>query len=74
MSAKFNGFTVAFEHPVSEEYMDKVKDALSLFKGVLIVETVEDNSTEWMLREQVRRELGQKLWDVLYGDKKNQTA
>ena len=74
MSARFNGFTVAFEQPVSQEYMDKVKEAVSLFDGVIAVETVEDNHTEWMLREQVRRELGQKLWDVLYGDKKNKTA
>jgi hypothetical protein len=69
MSATFNGLTIAFKEPVSEEYMEAVKKAILLFDGVVAVEPVESNFDSWILKEQVKRELGEKLWDVLYGDK-----
>lgn len=46
MSNKISGFTVTFENSVSEEYMDKVKNAIGLIDGTATVnEIVEDAST-----------------------------
>lgn len=73
MSASYNGFTVAFEEPVSEEYMNAVMKALKLYNGVIAVKPFVDTSPEWMLRQQVNQELSKELWDVLHG-KKNKTV
>lgn len=46
MSNKISGFTIVFENSVSEEYMDKVRQSLTLINGVSSVEPiVEDTST-----------------------------
>ena len=66
MSEQFKGFVVMFGKPVSEEYMDKVKDAIKLFQGVIDVSPSVENADDWMNKEQVRRELRKKLLEVIY--------
>lgn len=72
MSASYNGLTVAFKEPVSQEYMERVKEAILLFVGVAEVEPVESNFESWILKAQVKRDLSEKLWDVLHGDQKRE--
>jgi len=70
MSANYNGFTVVFEEPVNQEYMDAVMEALKLYKGVVAVKPFVDEAPDWMIRKQVQTEYQKMLWDAL-NDKKN---
>jgi hypothetical protein len=69
MSDKINGFTVIFEKPVSEEYMDTVKNAVYLIKGVLSVEDIivdDPNTYVGEMRERTR--IYQAVLEVIKSD------
>jgi len=70
MAEKYAGFVVTFEHGLGEEYMAQVQEALKLYHGVISVEPVRDGVDMHIAREQVRRELGSKLMEVLYPTKR----
>ena len=70
MSNSIRTIVVTMETNVSEEYVDEyLIPGIKCMKGVLKVDKeVEDHNTYFAL-ENARRELGNKLWEVLYSKK-----
>lgn len=68
MSNRISGFTVTFEHSVSEEYMDMVKGAIQLYKGVVSVEpSIEDTAT-YLGMSQEKHRIVTSLFDLIKSD------
>ncbi len=66
MSNRIKGFTIVLEDPMNEEDAETIKTALSYFKGVIAVESIEQTSNDFIVESRVRHELSTKLWDVIY--------
>lgn len=61
------GLVIALEEGVSDEGLERIRDAILMMRGVLSVEKeVQVNNHEnWMTREQIRREVFNALFEVL---------
>lgn len=73
MSNKICGFTVVFENSVSEEYMDMVKQSVSLIKGVATIEPVIENTGAFIGASQESHRIKMFLIDAVkfdFGQKK----
>lgn len=70
MTDRFRGFTVALAKDVREDDFEAIEKAVRMIKGVLDVVPIRDNPDAWIADERARRELGEKLWQVLYPSKK----
>lgn len=68
MSINISGFTVVFKHPVSEEYMDKVEDALSIIEGVIQVERVVQDHDTYFGAIQENMRIKRCLFDLISSD------
>lgn len=66
MTDRFKGCWVAFEKDIRTDDVEPLIEAIRQLRGVLAVETSVADSGDWMNRERIRRELGEKLWAVLY--------
>ena len=61
---------VTLEADVSDEFVDDhLVPGILAMKGVLKVDTEVANFSDYFAIENARRELGQKLWEVLYPKK-----
>jgi hypothetical protein len=70
MTERWSGFLVSLEKDIREDDGEAVLNALRCIRGVIKVEPVAGGYNEAIAEERVRRELGQKLWNVLYPDSK----
>lgn len=69
MSNSVKGFTVALKSDLPDESAANLKNAILCLQEVIGVESVEHDSNDWINRMQIRRELSEKLWEVLYPKK-----
>ena len=69
MSDRLNGLTVVLEQDIREEEARPLIDAIKQMRGVLNVQPLVVNFEIHLAESRVRRELGQKLWEVLYPKK-----
>jgi hypothetical protein len=70
MTTRLKGFVVALEHDLRDDDAQVIKSALEQIRGVLTVKPIESASEDMIVEQRIRRELGQKLWAVLYPEKK----
>ena len=68
MSSKITGFTVVFEDSVTEEYMDMVKYALTLYKKVSSVEPIEEGVATFIGRSQENTRIKNELIKMIQND------
>lgn len=68
MSNKICGFTVIFENSVSEEYMDRVRNAISIIDGVAKVEPVIESADAFIGASQESHRIKMFLIDAVKKD------
>lgn len=68
MSNKISGFTVVFENSVSEEYMNRVKESLSLIHGVSTVEPIVEDTCTFIGQSQEGYFIKKTLIDLITSD------
>jgi hypothetical protein len=66
MTDRLKGCTVVFTHDIRDDDAEAILNAIRMVKGVLSVDPSLASSEDWMMRERVKSELGEKLWQVLY--------
>jgi len=66
MSNKIRGFYVALCEPLSDEDFEKVKSAVLMIRNVNVTEEFVDKPDIWLAEAKIRRELGQKLLQIIY--------
>jgi hypothetical protein len=69
MTDRLNGCWVAFERDIREDDAEPLIAAIRMLKGVLAVEVSVSSHADWVAEERARRELGEKLWKVIYPDR-----
>jgi hypothetical protein len=66
MTDQLKGCVVSFDRDIREDDAGLVLRAIEMLKGVQGVTPSLATPNDWMNRERVRRELGEKLWSILY--------
>ena len=61
MSTKIKGLVVSFDQNVSEEYAEKVKDAIRLMSHISGVENVDASIDDEIIALRLRHEFGEEL-------------
>lgn len=69
MTDRLKGVWVAFEDDIRTDDAEATINAIKQIRGVLAVEPSVRVTEDWFARERVRRELGTKLWEILYPSK-----
>lgn len=70
MTDRFNGFTVVLERDIREDDAKPIIAAIRQLRGVLDVVPLVADSESYLAEQRARHELGQKLLDVVYPDRK----
>lgn len=70
MTTRLKGFTVVLEEDMREDDAEPLRLAIAQMRGVLSVAPVEKDIDDYFAMERVRRELGMKLWEILYPKEK----
>jgi len=65
VTTRIRGLTIALTHDIREDDVDCLVSAIKQFKNVLSVNMIENMHNDWIAEERIKRELSQKLWDVL---------
>lgn len=65
MTDQIKGFTVVLDKNYRDDDIEAVKNAIFQIKGVLQVVSIGADHTDVFAEARVRRELSNKLWDVL---------
>ena len=65
MSNKIKAFTVVMKEDVSEEYAKAVSDAIRLYDGVLEVEVIESDITDFVAHSRERSKITDKLLQLI---------
>ncbi len=66
MTDRLKGVWVAFDTDIREDDAESLIEAIKHLRHVQAVTDSVANPDDWMARERVRRELGEKLWEVLH--------
>lgn len=66
MTTRLKGFTVVLEEDMRDDDAEPLRLAIAQMRGVLSVAPVEKDIDDYFAMERVRRELGMKLWEILY--------
>ena len=66
MSDRINIITVVLEKEKRDDDCEYIINAIKMIKGVLSVKSNVADPIECMAQERARRELGGKLWEVIY--------
>jgi hypothetical protein len=66
MSDRINTITVVLENETRADDCEAILAAIRMVKGVIAVTPNVADPTDYMAQERARRELGQKIWEVLY--------
>lgn len=70
MTDKAHSLTVCLDKDIREDDLEAIQAAIMQLKHVIAVEPNIANPLSWAAETRVRRELGEKLFNVLYGDEK----
>jgi len=65
MTDRVKGFTVILDKEYREDDMENLENAIRQFNGVISVKPIKFDSNDLIIREQVKRELIKKLYEVL---------
>lgn len=71
MTDRIKGVYVAFEQDLRTDDVEPLLEAIKQLRGVLSVEPKVRSFNDWVAQERVRRELGEKIWEVLYPKEKS---
>lgn len=66
MTDRYNYLTVVLEQDIRSDDAEPLIQAISMLRGVVKVEPHVANPDNYMAEERARRELGEKLWAILY--------
>lgn len=66
MTDRVKGFTVALNENVRIDDVESLRLAMLHLNGVLDVQPLIHTPNDWIVQMRVRRELGEKLWQLLY--------
>jgi hypothetical protein len=69
MTDRFSYITVALERDIREDDAEALLNAIRMMRGVLAVEPQITTPEVWTATERAKRELEQKIWEVLYPTK-----
>ncbi len=69
MTDRFSTLTVVLKKNIRDDDAEPIINAIKMIKNVLSVKSNVSNHAEYMAEERVRRELGEKLWEVIYPKK-----
>lgn len=70
MTDRINSLTVVLENEMRDDDAEQLISAIKMMRGVLNVSgIVSDHIDNYIAEERVRRELGKKLWEVIYPKK-----
>lgn len=70
MTNRYYALTLILEKDVREDDASSLIEAVKMMKGVLDVKPHITDPTTWMAEERARRDLGVKLWEILYPKQK----
>lgn len=70
MTDRLKGVTVVFDHDIRTDDAEPIINAIRCLRGVLAVAPSLKTSEDFIIRERVRHELGQKILAVIYPDLK----
>lgn len=66
MTDRYHSLTVVLEKDIRSDDAEAIIEAIKMIRGVLDVTPHVADATSWMAQTRVRRELGEKIWDILY--------
>lgn len=69
MTDRYYALTVILEKDMRDDDSESLIQAIKMIKGVLSVKGNVSDPVSWMAEERARRELGDKLWNILYPKK-----
>lgn len=70
MTDRLKGVWVAFERDIRDDDAEAIIKAIRMIRHVAAVKGNIADSNDWINRMQIRTELGEKLWAVLYPKEK----
>lgn len=70
MSDSYHSLLVVFREDIGEAHMKSLQQLLTLLDGVIAVRPNVSGSDAIMAEERAKRDLGEKLWRVLYPKEK----
>lgn len=70
MTDRYNFLTVSLEQDIRSDDAQKLIDAIGMLRGVLKVEPNIADGTTYTAEARVRQQIGEKLFDVIYPDRK----
>ncbi len=71
MTDRYYALTVILEKDIRDDDASRMIEAIQMIKGVQEVKPLISNPSIYMAQERARRELGDKLWKVLYPKNEN---
>ncbi len=66
MTDRYHSLTVVLEKDFRDDDAESILNAIEMIKGVLSVKPHISDCDSNMAEDRARRELGQKLWEILY--------
>lgn len=66
MSNRVKGFTVVLDKDIRKDDVESLRQAICHMQHVLEVKNSLSTAEDWYIEQRVRREMGDKLWHVLY--------
>lgn len=66
MTNRLNSLTIVLEQDIREDDAEQLIAAVRMFRGVLSVTPNVSELSDHVAEQRVRRELGEKLWAVIY--------
>lgn len=66
MTDRYNTLTVVLERDIRDDDAEKLLNAIHQLRGVLSVKGNASDLNSLMAEERAKRELGQKIWKVIY--------
>lgn len=70
MTTRIKGFAVALTGDLRADDAEEIRRALSMVRGVVSVDVVEGDASDWMNREMVRHELTAAIFAALRAGKR----
>lgn len=69
MTNRYHALTVVLEKDMRDDDAKCLIEAIKMIKGVCNVKPIVSDPISWMAEERARRELGQKLLEIVYPKK-----
>lgn len=70
MTDRVKGLVVVLEQDFRDDDVQRIVHAIRMIKGVALVELVKTNHDDYINREMIRLEIGEKILDVVFPNRK----